>query len=50
MDDAGRITYATLEDYDKEALFRVFVEDFDKKYKVMNFSLNDSAKLINVLF
>lgn len=34
MDSDGRITYATLEDYDKEALFRVFVEDYDKKYKV----------------
>lgn len=33
LDEVVRPVFANLEDYEKEALFRTFVEDFDKKYK-----------------
>lgn len=33
FDTVERPIYSNLEDYEKEALFRTFVEDFDKKYK-----------------
>jgi len=39
LDEVSRPIFATLEDYEKEALFRTFVEDFDKKYKTDEYQL-----------
>jgi len=33
LDQINRPVFANLEDYEKEALFRTFVEDYEKKYK-----------------